>query len=169
MSGGKSHMRTESVDELLLVKYLLGNLTEEEQVQVEDRAFADRDYMGALDAAEADLIDAYVSGELAQADRRGIRASIPGFAATPEQGGVCPGARHARSQNQCRRLAPPERHSAGQSFLALIGRWNPVLTFAAATAALICVTGGTWLMVQNVSMRSRVSAMEARRRDLRKA
>jgi len=30
MSGGKSHMRTEHDDELLLVRYLLGNLTEEE-------------------------------------------------------------------------------------------------------------------------------------------
>ena len=66
MSGDKSHMRTERVDELLLVKYLLGRLTEEEQVQVEDRAFADRDYMAALEAAEADLIDAYVRGELAR-------------------------------------------------------------------------------------------------------
>ena len=74
MSGGKSHMRTEHADELSLVKYLLGNLTEEEQVRVEDRAFADRDYMGALNAAEADLIDDYVKGELTQADRRAFES-----------------------------------------------------------------------------------------------
>src|SRR4051812_37392044 len=70
MSGDKSRMQTESVDELLLVKYLLGYMTEEEQVRVEDRAFADREYMSALDAVEADLIDAYVSGDLPQTDRR---------------------------------------------------------------------------------------------------
>src|SRR3954451_7698066 len=70
MSGDKTHMQTESIDELLLVKYLLGKLTEEEQVQVEDRAFADRHYMAALDAAEADLIDGFVSGDLAGGDRR---------------------------------------------------------------------------------------------------
>src|SRR5690348_6306008 len=70
MSGDKSRMHTGSVDELLLVKYLLGKLTEEEQVRVEDRAFADREYMSALDAAEADVIDAYVSGDLSQGDRR---------------------------------------------------------------------------------------------------
>ena len=65
-------MRSERADEKLLVKYLLGNLSEEEQVQVEDRAFADADYLGALEAAEADLIDAYVRGELSQSDRRGF-------------------------------------------------------------------------------------------------
>ena len=63
-------MRSERVDETLLVRYLLGNLTEEEQVQVEDRAFSDPEYLGALEGAEADLIDTYVRGELGQQDRR---------------------------------------------------------------------------------------------------
>ena len=46
-------MRSERVDEMLLVRYLLGDLTEEEQAQVEDRAFEDAEYLGALEA-EAD-------------------------------------------------------------------------------------------------------------------
>src|SRR4051812_31889342 len=70
MNGGESHMRSRRADEGVLVKYLLGYLAEEEQIQVEDRAFADADYMGALEAAEADLIDSYVRGELSQPDRR---------------------------------------------------------------------------------------------------
>ena len=57
-------MREERVDELLLVRYLLGNLTEEEQVRLEGQAFDDREYLNALEAAEADLIDAYVRGLL---------------------------------------------------------------------------------------------------------
>ena len=43
----ESYMRTDRVDELFLVKYLLGRLSEEEQIRVEDRALADRDYMSA--------------------------------------------------------------------------------------------------------------------------
>src|SRR6516165_6072717 len=70
MNRGRSHMRSERVDEMLLVKYLLGNLTEEEQVQVEDRAFSDPDYLAALEAAEADLIDNYVRGDLSESERR---------------------------------------------------------------------------------------------------
>jgi len=44
-------MGSERVDEQLLVKYLLGNLPDTEEVQVEDRAFADANYLGALEAA----------------------------------------------------------------------------------------------------------------------
>ena len=75
MSGDKSHMRTQ--DELTNCCWsstCSGSLTEEEQVRVEDRAFADREYMSAIDAAEADLIDAYVSGDLPQADRRAFES-----------------------------------------------------------------------------------------------
>ena len=36
-----AHAIQNAVDESLLVKYLLGKLTEEEQVRVEDRAFAE--------------------------------------------------------------------------------------------------------------------------------
>ena len=65
-------MRSERNDEKLIVQYLLGNLSEEEQVRIEDRAFSDSAYMGALEAAEADLIDAYVHNELSQAERLGF-------------------------------------------------------------------------------------------------
>ena len=63
-------MRSKPIDEMLLIKYLLGKLTEQEQILVEDRAFADRNYLDALEAAETDLIDAYAHNELSQTDRR---------------------------------------------------------------------------------------------------
>src|SRR5947209_18772521 len=62
-------MRAPHVEETLLIRYLLGKLNDDEQAQVEDRAFADPDYLGALEATEADLIDAYVRNELPKSDR----------------------------------------------------------------------------------------------------
>src|SRR3954467_12293865 len=120
-------MRTNSVDELLLVRYLLGNLTEEEQVQVEDRAFADRDYMAALDAAEADLIDAYVSGELAQADRRAFELR---FLTSPERRRKIEFAQvlarvTAEEPPPVSRVPQPE--SAWSALLSSIRVWNPAL------------------------------------------
>ena len=159
-------MRSERVDEMLLVRYLLGDLTEEEQVQVEDRAFEDAEYLGALEAAEADLIDSYVRGELSQLERRGFERR---FLTSPQRRSKVEFARALAmlaAESNAAGLAPPERRSAGQSFLALIVGWNPVFQFAAGTAALICVTGGSWLMVQNAAMRSRVAALEARSRAL---
>src|SRR5215831_2440207 len=84
MSGNKTDIPSESdrMDELLLVKYLLGDLSQEEQVQVEDRAFADPDYLVVLQSVEVDLIDAYVNGELSPEERRGFERQ---FLASPER------------------------------------------------------------------------------------
>jgi anti-sigma factor RsiW len=59
--------------ESLLIQYLLGEMSEEDEVRVEDRAFADASYLGALEGVEADLIDAYVRGELSPAEQRGFK------------------------------------------------------------------------------------------------
>src|SRR5262245_65631504 len=75
-------MKTERIDESFLVKYLLGDLTPDEEIQVEDRAFADADYLGALESAEADLIDSYVRGELSQTERRRFERR---FLASPQR------------------------------------------------------------------------------------
>src|SRR5215470_2534384 len=57
-------------DEKLISRYLLGELPEEQQVEIEDRAFSDKDYLASITAVENDLIDEYVRGELSAADRQ---------------------------------------------------------------------------------------------------
>src|SRR5678815_1995557 len=60
-----------SVDnEKLIARYLLGELPEDQQVEIEDRAFSDKDYLASITAVENDLIDEYVRGELSAADRQ---------------------------------------------------------------------------------------------------
>jgi hypothetical protein len=162
----ESRMKTDSVDELLLVKYLLGRLTEDEQASVEDRAFADRDFLSALDAVEADLIDAYVRGELSQEDRRAFEHR---FLASPQRRRKV---EFAQALRQVTDDAPPQPSRAPEpqsSWLALwnpFRAWSPALRFAGAMGAVLCVAGGTWLAVENGSMRSRVAALETARHDL---
>src|SRR4026209_46955 len=57
-------------NETLIARYLLGELPEEQQVEIEDRAFSDKDYLASITAVENDLIDEYVRGELSIADRQ---------------------------------------------------------------------------------------------------
>src|ERR1051325_6273806 len=57
-------------NEKLIARYLLGELPEEQQVEIEDRAFSDKDYLASITAVENDLIDEYVRGELSGADRQ---------------------------------------------------------------------------------------------------
>lgn len=156
-------MQTDPVDESLLVRYLLGNLSEEEQVQVEDRAFSDTDYLGALEATEADLIDAYVKGELPQSQRRAFESRFL----------VSPGRRHkvefARAFARVVAESKPEsviasRPSVWQSWLPFRD-WNPALQFATAGIVVMSVAGASWFGFENIAMRSRVANLEAQHRD----
>src|SRR5215471_7212095 len=161
MNGGQSRMRSERVDEVLLVKYLLGNLTEEEQVYVENRAFADANHLGALEAAEADLIDAYVRGQLSQAERRGFERQ---FLTSPSRRNKVEFARAlARVASESRAVRLP---TAWQTLLSVVRGWSPAVQVAAGLATVVFAAGGSWLIVQNTSMRSRVTVLEAQRRDL---
>jgi hypothetical protein len=56
--------------EALLVRYLLGDLPDQQQAEIEDRAFTDPEYLRNIQAVESDLIDEYVRGGLSQSDRR---------------------------------------------------------------------------------------------------
>jgi hypothetical protein len=57
-------------NERLIARYLLGDLPEEQQVAIEDRAFADKDYLALVTAVENDLIDDYVNRDLSATERR---------------------------------------------------------------------------------------------------
>lgn len=46
------------------IRYFLGELSEAEQSEIEERFFADEDYSRFLDAVENDLVDDYVGGKL---------------------------------------------------------------------------------------------------------
>ena len=67
-------MATDINNETLIARYLLGELPEDQQVEIEDRAFADKDYLAGITAVENDLIDEYVRGELSAADRQRFEA-----------------------------------------------------------------------------------------------
>src|SRR5215813_12195688 len=127
-------------NEELIVRYLLGELAEKEQVEVEDQAFGDEQYMQAVLAVESDLIDEYVRGEiprnrlqqfekhfLASAERRDkveFARALATVAAEQEAPKVVPLAnvwQVAHKQN---------------SFLAFLRSFSPVASFSLAAAAL---------------------------------
>ena len=109
------------------VKYLLGNLTDEEQAQIEDRAFADGDYLSSLEATEADLVDAYVRGELSQADRRSFENR---FLTVPERLRKVEFARAlATVTSELEVQQPPAAERP--FFLRAFQGWTPAFQFAA--------------------------------------
>ena len=63
-------MATDLNNESVIARYLLGELSEEQQIEIEDRAFADKKYLASITAVENDLIDEYVRNELSGAERQ---------------------------------------------------------------------------------------------------
>jgi anti-sigma factor RsiW len=63
-------MSDDPSSEALLVRYLLGDLPDQQQAEIEDRAFSDPEYLRNIQAVESDLIDEYVRGALSQSDHR---------------------------------------------------------------------------------------------------
>src|SRR5215216_599304 len=63
-------MKHHTINDELIVGYLLGDLPEEKQSEIEDRAFQDEQCLREILAVESDLIDEYVRGELSDSARR---------------------------------------------------------------------------------------------------
>jgi hypothetical protein len=60
----KSCMSQQLFDRKTITEYLLGTLPEADTARLDELSFTDDDFSDALNAAEKDLIDAYVQGEL---------------------------------------------------------------------------------------------------------
>jgi hypothetical protein len=156
-------MPSQHIDETLLISYLLGKLTEEEKIQVEDRAFAHPDYLGALEAAEAELIDAYVRNKLPKTDCGAFERQ---FLTSPSRRSKVEFARtFARVATELHEPSVRLSGSTWQAFAALFRAWSFRRQFTAGLAALACLIAGTWLVVENVRMRSRVTALEVQQHD----
>jgi ferric-dicitrate binding protein FerR (iron transport regulator) len=56
-------------DRAMIFRYLLQDITSKEQEEIERRYFSDPEYLAQIEAAEGDLMDAYLRGELSRAHR----------------------------------------------------------------------------------------------------
>ncbi|MBI4909421.1 MAG: hypothetical protein HY820_37730 [Acidobacteria bacterium] len=153
--------QTGKSEERLLVDYLLGKLPDEKLAEVEDRAFADRAFLAALQAAEADLIDAYVRKELTGPELRKFERL---FLASPQR------RKKVEFAGTLARLAdeavqPAQSSSWGALFDWARG-WGHPLQFAAALGMLACVIGLSWLWSENRSLHSRMANLQSRSSDL---
>ena len=68
-------MAAETEQEYLLIRYLLGESTEEERTQVEQRFLVDNDYFEQLLAMEEMLVDQYARGNLSAARQKSFKRS----------------------------------------------------------------------------------------------
>lgn len=158
-------MAADLKSETLIARYLLGELTEEQQIEIEDRAFSDREFMASVTAVENDLIDEYVRGEMSETDRRRFesrflisesRRKRVEFARTLVH--LLPEMRVTERET---RKVSATRSSWRDALAALIQGLNPAGRIALATAALLVLLGGAWLITQTLTLRSRLNRLQA--------
>lgn len=133
------------MSEDVIVRYLLGELPEDEQVRVEERAFADRRYTQNIVAVESDLIDEYVRGEMSGPQRRRFESR---FLASAERRQKVEFARAlARVVPAARRSQQPLRWRSWRTRTAFFRDAPPAFRFAMA-ASLLLVVGASWWITE---------------------
>ena len=146
-------MKKASDREELMIRYLLGQLPEEEQVRLEEQFFTDEESYEQLLALEDELRYDYVTGELAG---RELKQFEERFLVTPEDRKEVAFA-SALISKLARPVAvvtpeviptPSESISWWRQLASLLNVQNPVVRYSFATAVLIVALGAVWLITE---------------------
>lgn len=155
-------MATES--EKLIARYLLGELPEEQSVEIEDRAFSDQDYLATVTAVENDLIDEYVRRELSESDRRRFEERFLASAARRKRVEFAKALAGVQAE-----AAAPEKIEAVQSrswswrdsLYAFLSGLNPAARFAVVAAMILLVVCAAWLFTETLRLRRQLTQLQA--------
>ena len=146
-----------------MTRYLLGELSEAEQTELEEKYFADSTLFDQLTRVESDLIDDYARGRLSSP----VRARF-------EQYYLANPRRRARvkfadafvtrvdQMEPFASVAAP-RISLWEQILTGLKRPSPVLAFSAALAGLLLIGAVVWLLVDSARLRRQLNEAQASR------
>src|ERR1700730_665075 len=159
-------MAAEPYSEEIIARYLLGDLPEQQQTEIEDRAFTDEGFLQDIMAVESDLIDEYVRHELGKPQRPQFETR---FLASDERRRKLEFARalstvtsEAEATERDARPAVVRTPITWRDSLAAFVRvLSPAVKFAMAAAMLLVVFGGSWLLVQTYRSRSELARIRA--------
>jgi hypothetical protein len=155
-------------NEGFLVRYLLGQLSEDEQQQIEQRAFDDDEFYRHLLEVEDDLRCAYAQGTLPIAQKTLFEKRFLIFADERKRVTI------ARDMIAELRQAPVddawsvassrgERKTDRGLFSWFFGSASPAMRFATAAAALVVVAGVVWLLFETTQLQNEVNQLRAER------
>jgi hypothetical protein len=138
-------------DQILIRRYLLGDLPEEERVRVEDQYLADGEVFEELLAIENDLIDAYVRGELTEDERK--RFEIEYLTSLDRRNKVefARALHHASALE--RQLAQTQVISLPKRVKAVFFAQRRIPQWALVAAVGLISASGSWLIIQNIRLR----------------
>jgi anti-sigma factor RsiW len=158
-------MKQRADSEKLMIRYLLGDVPEDEQIRIEERFFTDDEYFEQLLALEDDLIDDYVNGELTDREREQFEEY---FLASPTRRQRVEFAKTFMRAGSLPALA--EIAMPGEARPEPVPWWRNVMVFwraqslprrFALAASVVLVLGGSWLIVDTMRLRNQVEQLQA--------
>lgn len=150
-------------NEKLIARYLLGDLPEEQQVEIEDRAFQDQEYLATITAVENDLIDEYVRDEMSETVRRKFENRFLASAERRKRVEFAKALTHVTSEYAFKEKSAVKTVSVSwrDSLEAFFSSLNPVAKFAMAAIVLLVLVGGAWLVTETLRLRTRLTTLQA--------
>lgn len=167
-------MSEQAYNSQMITQYLLGFLPETDTERFDELSITDDEFTDSLKAAEKDLVDAYVQGELTGAALEQFKSHYLAsplrrekvkfaqvFQVFAEQNA---GARVAGIQAESPAKSATERKGAGW-FSGLSAFFAPrfALQWGLTVAALALLIAGSWLAFENMRLRQQMSQTQARR------
>lgn len=162
-------MSNQTYDDLAITQYLLGALPAAAAERLDELSLADDKFADALLAAEKDLVDAYIQGELAGAELERFESY---YLASPLRREKVEFARAFKDWSARSALALATQVKAERFAEKRIGRgWFSVLSsftaprlawqWSLAAAALVLFVAGGLLVFQNVRLRQQMAQTQA--------
>jgi hypothetical protein len=161
-------MNNEVDNEERLVRYLLGELSEAEQLRLEELFFTEEDFFEQLSALEHELRYDYAQGKLAPPQRELFEKRF--LTSTQERRGVerASAILHTLESAKAKRVAAgvpePKQQGLWQALTTFFSSQGAAVRFAFATTALLLVATTSWFIYQTVKLRSQLEQVQAERK-----
>ena len=147
-------------DKTLLMRYLLGDLPEPDRERLEEQYFVSDDSWEALRAAEHDLIDAYVRGELSQRQREQFESYFLTSSRNRQHLELASLllSGDLRKRVSSGAIGDEKKNRVAETFLFWKKDWHPALKLTVAAAAVAAIAIALFLAVQNRHLKEQFSA-----------
>jgi hypothetical protein len=149
----------------LITRYLLGDLPEEQQIEIEDRAFSDQEFLAGITAVENDLIDDYVREQMPESDRRRFEKRFLASESRRKRVEFARALTHVMAETRVTERETPTVVAAPVSWrdalAAFIHGLHPAGKLALAAATLLILIGGAWLITETLRLRNQLTHLQA--------
>jgi hypothetical protein len=145
--------------EQIIISYFLGELTEKEQIELEEEYFSDEKKYLQLQAVQNELIDAYMRGKLSEEQRERFEKH---FLTSPWRRGRLEFAGALADYVSVPAAAPEKVAPRQWSFLDLFRFQNPLFGLSMALAMLLIIAGASWMVLEIFRLRAELEKAQSR-------